>query len=325
MKHDIPWLLLEKVFSQKATTKEGFEAEQWRNATPENEMIYAQLLNYFREKGSLPVHFTPDVKKAYTAVAEQTGSVKSSKIRYLQVSTWVKVAAVLVFALIGWWVAYEQEAFRAITYASVTTSDSVQTTVVLPDGTRVWLNYGSELQYSRRFKANRTLQLNGEAYFEVAHDSLHPFVVHANNASVRVLGTKFNVEAYANTAIDDVTVTEGRVSYGAGQETVKLIAGDKGLFSKETGAVQKTINDDANFLSWKTKAFIFDNTQLTDALSDLAKVYRFTFKFSAPSLSNLTLTAQFTNRPLDEILQTISLTLSVKIIKQSGNYIIYAN
>lgn len=325
MKHDIPWSLLEKVFSQKATANESSEAAQWRKAAPENEMIYVQLMNYFSENGSLPVHFTPDIRKAYETVAGQTGINKPGKVRILKVSTWAKVAAVLIFALIGWWLVDKQDVFKAITYASVTTSDSVQTTVVLPDGTKVWLNYGSELQYSRRFKANRTLQLKGEAYFEVAHDSIHPFVVQANDASVRVLGTKFNVEAYANTAIDNVTVTEGRVSYGAGQETVNLIAGDKGLFSKETGAVQKTINDDANFLSWKTKAFVFDNTQLTDALNDLAKVYRFTFKLSEPSLNNLTLTAQFTNRPLDEILQTISLTLTVKIIKQSGNYIIYSN
>lgn len=325
MKHDIPWLLLEKGFSPKATTTENLDAALWRKAAPENEMIYTQLLNYFSENGSLPVHFTPDIRKAYETVAEQTGIHKSGKVRILKVSTWAKVAAVLVFALIGWWVVDKQDVFKAITYASVTTGDTVQTTVVLPDGTKVWLNYGSELQYSRRFKANRKIQLKGEAYFEVAHDSLHPFIVQANNASVRVLGTKFNVEAYANTAIDNVTVTEGRVSYGSGQETVKLIAGDKGLFSKETGAVQKTINDDPNFLSWKTKAFIFDNIQLADALNDLAKVYRFTFKFSEPSLSNLTLTAHFTNRPLDEILQTISLTLSVKIIKQSGNYIIHAN
>lgn len=325
MKHDIPWLLLEKVFSQKATTKEGSEAEQWRNATPENEMIYSQLLNHFGENGSLPVHFTPDVRMAYAAVTEKTGSHKPAKVRFMRVSTWAKVAAVLVFAFIGWWLVDKQDVFKAITYASVNTSDSVQTTVVLPDGTKVWLNYGSELQYSRRFKANRTLQLKGGAYFEVAHDTRHPFVVHANNASVCVLGTKFNVEAYTNTAIDNVTVTEGRVSYGPREKTVTLLAGDKGQFAKETGALQKTINDDANFLSWKTKAFIFDNMQLADALNDLAKVYRFTSKLSEPSLNNLTLTAQFTNRPLDEILQTISLTLSVKIIKQSGNYIVYPN
>src|SRR5690606_36229691 len=96
--------------------------------------------------------------------------------------------------------------------------------VSLPDGTKVWLNADSKLYYPRAFSGNtRTVQMEGEAYFEVAKDEQKPFIVQTNRQKVEVLGTHFNVNAYSEEPISAVSLLEGKVKVSLANQAERTL------------------------------------------------------------------------------------------------------
>lgn len=140
----------------------------------------------------------------------------------------------------------------------IATQDSAKL-FFLPDSSKVCLNKHSRLSYPAVFAANRHSTLSGEAFFEVRHDSLHPFVVHTSGTTVRVLGTSFNVrEAHDGEVF--VGVVSGKVAFSSDawpqDSTVLLKAGDSGTFNKEKASFVKAKNADAVWKAGKKQNFI---------------------------------------------------------------------
>lgn len=145
--------------------------------------------------------------------------------------------------------------------------------MVLADGSKVWLNAGSSLNYPVAFVGSeRKVSVSGEAYFEVAHDASKPFVVHNGSLDVRVLGTHFNVNAFTE---DDnnikVTLIEGSVKISNGSSNCLLEPGQQALVSKE----MKILNDvDLNkVMAWKNGYFQFDKASLQSVLKQVSRWY----------------------------------------------------
>lgn len=145
--------------------------------------------------------------------------------------------------------------------------------MVLADGSKVWLNAGSSLNYPVAFVGSeRKVSVSGEAYFEVAHDASKPFVVHNGSLDVRVLGTHFNVNAFTE---DDnnikVTLLEGSVKISNGSSNCLLEPGQQALVSKE----MKILNDvDLNkVMAWKNGYFQFDKASLQSVLKQVSRWY----------------------------------------------------
>lgn len=145
--------------------------------------------------------------------------------------------------------------------------------MVLADGSKVWLNAGSSLNYPVAFVGSeRKVSVSGEAYFEVAHDASKPFVVHNGSMDVRVLGTHFNVNAFED---DDnnikVTLLEGSVKISNGSSNGLLEPGQQALVSKE----MKILNDvDLNkVMAWKNGYFQFDKASLQSVLKQVSRWY----------------------------------------------------
>ena len=141
----------------------------------------------------------------------------------------------------------------------------------LTDGTKVWLNAATEFRYPAAFVgAERKVYLSGEAYFEVAKDSLHPFIVVADDAQIRVYGTKFDVSNYGTGNIRTVLV-EGAVGMQRGQEEVRLKPGQKG--ETDGDHIRVTEVDVASYIAWKNGDFIFDNERLEDIIEQISRWY----------------------------------------------------
>jgi transmembrane sensor len=322
MEQDIPWIVLEKIFSNQASDSEQILIKQWLVSEVENKLIYNQLHSYYLVNKSLPLDFNPNLNEANIKIWENNPShQKITRNLFFRNNLIWKVAAVIVFIIAGWWIIQQKDPFQ-IRLTQISTSDSVQTDIVLTDGTHVWLNYGSELKFSKEFKNNRNIYLKGEAYFEVTRDTLHPFVVSTGKTQIRVLGTKFNINSYKENVIDNVIVNEGKVSYMNNNKNVMLLAGDKGCFYKQSGELIKTKNNDPNFLSWKTKVFVFDNQSLKDVFKTLASVYHFKYKIVNPLLNKKCLSGKYFQRPINEIILTISTTLDLNINFLNDQYVI---
>jgi ferric-dicitrate binding protein FerR (iron transport regulator) len=131
----------------------------------------------------------------------------------------------------------------------------------LPDGTVVALNTGSCLEYPAKFRGKeRTVSLEGEAFFDVSHDRNKAFIVKADGLNIRVLGTVFNVNTNAGNNSIEVVLVSGEVQLIYGEKLMLLHPGEKAVVLKEFGEIVKKENDDPNFNSWKTKRLEFDDT-----------------------------------------------------------------
>jgi ferric-dicitrate binding protein FerR (iron transport regulator) len=157
-------------------------------------------------------------------------------------------AAVLVVLLTGAivWLGRAHRPRKAIAagWHTITNTQHHKMTVQLPDRSQVWLGVGSTLQYAADFgQTDRRVQLTGEAFFEVARDSLHPFTVQAGRVNTRVLGTHFNVEAYEKEAFTRISLVEGKVSAtytGADNKDINtsLLPGDRLCYNRKAATVR---------------------------------------------------------------------------------------
>ncbi len=161
-----------------------------------------------------------------------------------------------------------------ITYNTIFTPQGGTYAVTLSDGTRVWLNTGTSLRYPTAFTgASRTVELKGEAYFEVASDAARPFSVVGGGQTIRVLGTHFNINAYDNEPAIRTTLLQGSVKVVQGDRELLLRPGEQSL-STSAGAlrVKKDI-DTAAVMAWKNGMFQFDEADIGTVMRQIARWY----------------------------------------------------
>jgi ferric-dicitrate binding protein FerR (iron transport regulator) len=258
---------------------------------------------------------------------------KATKFRRLISNPLMRIAAALVvtalLSVAGYDIYFNQVASNKQIEISV--NNQKVKTFTLPDGTLVSLNSDTHLKYPTRFgKKTREVIIEGEAFFEVKPDKNKPFIIHAGNAQIKVLGTSFNVSAYPNTKSVEVIVKTGKVQVLDKTKETKqnneliLTPGDKGTLMFSSNALLKTTNQDPNFLAWKTHDLIFRATSLSEVISNLEKVYKVNIRLDDPKLSGLLLTAHFNDYPLDFILKVIETTFKMEAQKIDGQYILKA-
>ena len=156
---------------------------------------------------------------------------------------------------------------------TVSTPNGGQWQVKLPDGTHVWLNAASSLTYPVSFNQlpNRKVKVTGEAYFEVAKDKKHPFIVEAGNQSVKVLGTHFNINAYANEPALKTTLIEGSIQLSTNQKVVMLKPGEQATLTKSKISIAKI--DTEPIIAWKDGDFIFKNIDFRGTMRQISRWY----------------------------------------------------
>ncbi|NLR66739.1 DUF4974 domain-containing protein [Chitinophaga varians] len=199
----------------------------------------------------------------------------------------------------------------------------------LEDGTRVWLNAGSRLVYPAAFgQQRREVFLEGEAYFEVATDAQRPFSVYANDMKVAVLGTAFNISAYREDASSQVVLASGSVQLeafrGPGKKgaPVQLSPGNRALYTGHNGNMTVDKVDIAGYISWKDGLMVAEHTSLYEILKKLSRYYNQPITTDTRS-GNETFSGNLDlQKTLNDVLDIIAATTSLKYEKQ-GNTIIF--
>ncbi len=195
-------------------------------------------------------------------------------------------------------------------YNKITVPRGGEYTITLSDGTRVWLNADSKLEYPVSFSSIRNVKLEGEAYFEVAHNKQKPFVVYSRNIKVQVLGTKFNVNSYDPDHVF-VTLAEGKVSVTSPYESKTLFPGDQVEMSTNQALSDvKKVNVNI-YTSWVTGTFEFNDTPMEDIVTQLSLWYNVKMKFASPELKQITFTGA--------ILKSKSLGYALELIQRVSN------
>ncbi len=247
-------------------------------------------------------------------VSGEAKPIKSMKFRW---SYAVAAAVVLLVGLFGFLLLQNQQS--GFSYSN---NEVAALTIFLPDGTEVSLNQGAEMHYTKNFgNTNRTISLQGEAFFKVKPDKNLPFIVNTREASVKVLGTSFNVKSDKQGI--EVIVKTGRVEvYQSSQtgETLVLNPGERGLYSDK--GLLKQVNERENYLAWLDKKLVFKAMPLPQVINDINQAYHSHIELGDSSIQNLVITTTFENNSIDEVLESIALALNLEVEKQTDTYLL---
>jgi len=161
-----------------------------------------------------------------------------------------------------------------VAYNTLTTPRGGEYQVVLPDGTKVWLNAASSLTYPVQFNGNdRRVKLTGEAYFEVAKNKEKPFYVSMNDAQVRVLGTHFNISAYGDDDFTTTTLLEGSVQVSKNNSVSLLKPGQQAVIKHSSDDIAVSDANIEDAMAWKNGMFIFNDDNITGIMKKISRWY----------------------------------------------------
>lgn len=189
--------------------------------------------------------------------------------------------------------------------------------IILPDSSRVLMNSGSTLSYSPDFNpCNRGVELNGEAYFEVKKDSLHPFIVKTSYVNIKVLGTCFNVEAYDDKFHEvNTTLITGKVDIETltNKKLAELTPGMMGSFKKTNQSLSLSKVDISLYTSWKKGLLQFSDVPLQTITEKMERWYNVEIIYLNPKLKSLRYSgAILKNKPIDQILEVMKITANIQ-------------
>lgn len=181
--------------------------------------------------------------------------------------------------------------------------------VVLSDGSKVWLNASSSIKFPAAFaKDKRSVEIKGEAYFEIEKDKSRPFYVINGSSEIKVLGTHFNVMAYPDEYRSELTLLEGAVQFTKNGHSELLKPGKQILFTennKETKQIDANIEE---VMAWKNDLFVFNNTSIDEVMKELVRWYDVKVKFEGekPDISFTGVLPRNVN--VSKVLKTLELT-----------------
>ncbi len=319
-----PWPLLARYLAGEATPDERRRIDDWIATTDANQRMFDQLrdrwLHSVSSVKTTPPSNSADVWDRY--VAPRLPAEQETPVRPLPVSrrrpgwmVWPMAAAVAGLLL---YAGYRQFTPGVMAQQVATTTVGKRAMLILPDGSRVWLNADSKLEYPKTFEGElREVRLTGEAFFDVIHKAEQPFVIRLATASIRVLGTSFNVRAYPGDATVKTTVVTGRVAFVAnkigfgnhtyGSDTLFILPNHHVTQAVKTLAVAEEPAVSANETAWKDNRIVFDQTPMREVAQTLERWYGLPV-YLDDGIDDCPLTATFSGQSLNEVLHLIGRT-----------------
>jgi ferric-dicitrate binding protein FerR (iron transport regulator) len=208
-------------------------------------------------------------------------------------------------------------------FNTLSTPTGGQYNIVLADGTKVYLNTVSSLKYPTQFKGDqRVVELEGEAYFEVAKNKSKPFIVKSGNQAIEVLGTHFNVHAYDNELVIKTTLLEGSVAVTHKNQKAILKPGQQSNVAENINKIAVREVDTEAAIAWKNGRFKFDNADLKTVMKQLERWYGIKVEYRG-DVSDIRFNGgTFMNKNLSEVLKVLELS-NIKFKVEGKTVIVY--
>lgn len=330
--HDINDDLLVKFLTGEADAYEASKVESWLQQNAENKKYFDHFVLIWEESLRLSVKSNPDENDAWSRFLQlrKSNESKTGVRRFYFFNSWIRVAATLVLIASLGWLAHYVSSIRTskpIETVNVATEKNVITDT-LPDGSVATLNKHSVLSYPSAFKGNkREVTLSGEAFFTVKPDKTKLFIVHANDITVQVVGTSFNVrsengktEVIVETGV--VIVSKKSERTPSEKRAVQLKPKQKIITQWKDSTMVKDSASDKLYNYYLSKEFICNNTPLKKLVETLNEAYDTNITIENKVIENLPITATFKNESLDHTLSIISETLGVTVEKENDKIIL---
>ncbi|MGN6435204.1 MAG: FecR family protein [Agriterribacter sp.] len=333
-------ILLSRKLSGEATLAELEELEDWVKSNPNDQYVIDIVQSYWHNNPaehfpdvSANTHFERVLNKAEARrenSARQTGLAKIR--RHIK---WVAAAAVFSgFIIIATIFLNQRNTFSFNRNSEVTTSLGTRSHLILPDGTKVWLNAGTLIRFDKQFNSTlREVYLDGEAFFDVKKDTKRPFIVHTSDIDIRVLGTAFNVKSYKDEATIETTLLHGSIEVNNVSEKnvprLILKPNEKLVFTKVPDgniktppsaaksiekaaplyAVSKVLpaKNDSSLIetSWIHNRLLFDGGTFGELAVKMERWFNVEIKFENADVAGYRLRGVFEDESIDEALKAL--------------------
>ena len=301
--------ILAKFLMGECTEDELREVNAWLEESGENARELFRLEEIYHLGRLGDTSNTQDIEKAEKRLFKRLEQEKTKQYKVRRMVGWMRYAAVFVgFFLLGTFgYLFYQTYSQPETLLAVTTHDKIKE-LKLPDGTKVWLNSESTLSYRSDFgRRDRDVELDGEAYFEVAKNKEIPFYVNTETNQVRVVGTHFNVCAYKGSNEFETTLVEGIVdiyAYDNERPLTRLTKNE--FFGSYQGKYKKAVLPSYDYLRWREGLYCFDDSPFSCILTKLEKYYNVKITVENPKVLNYRCTGKFKEQDgVEHILKVI--------------------
>ena len=293
---------------------ETWLSDHWDTSNEINsELLIESVFNQIKEYRTLP-----DVRSGFSA----------KRI----INIYQQIAAVLLIPLLAMGIYYliSQRNPVTVQYTETIAPRGQKSQIVLSDGTKVWLNSDTKIRYPGQFSKNqRDIYLNGEAFFEVTKNEHQPFLVHTSGPDVKVLGTRFNVKAYADENQVETSLFEGRVNLllpaqGSDQPVEKILnPGQSVIFSNTTNNLVPAKFPKDEIDGWKKNQLIFKDDTFVKLVKKIERWYNVEMIYDEKQFDNRRLTVElYEGERLEKLMDILCLALSVDFKYEKGKIIL---
>lgn len=312
--------LLPGYLSDELSDENRAKVDEWRKESPENEALYRESRKAW---DVLPALHEMEQFNSFEALKKVESRIyKNSFSKW-----WVnlqRVAAILLLPLLvysGYFtirnVSLKKTPEEQVMMQTVSSRQGMVTGFSLADGTKVWLNSGSELQFPIRFNGEmREVKLKGEAFFEVTKNAKQPFRVNAKELNIDVLGTSFNVISYDDDTQTEVALIDGKVSLSAEKGEVNkdfgtMCPGHRAVFKEGSQEIKIEKAEVDKYISWRDGNLIFNDDPMEDVVRRLSRWFNVEIVVNDPEINSYIYTATFRNENLEQVLKLLKLSAPI--------------
>ena len=305
--------LLLRFLTKTCTQEELGEVAKWISEDKANADWLFGMEDIWAAKNVIRYSDRKEIDTAFRRFTQTVTELKPKQAVKRQLYTnWMKYAAAvaIVFLLTAnIYQAFRNKSSDEVASSIIEVPVGQRVTITLADGTRVWLNSGSILSYPTRFDhKNRIVRLDCEGYFEVMADTKYPFVVNTAMLDVKVLGTKFNVQAYPDEDIA-VALFEGQLHVQADTQSAMMAPDELVTWSKQSGLVHYKNKTVQHTRRWTSGELMFMDEPLADIAKALQRRFGVTIIIENPGLANETFTCRTQpNATLEQVLNLLKST-----------------
>lgn len=299
----------------KTAGKEEQEAlRKWENKSSKNSSFSNQFQEYWNNPADeIQYNRLGQVRHRLFArinTARKTQKDHSS-LFYLSRIVAAVILIVSVTAL-SIYFANQTKMFDSSNWVQVSTEVGQRSQLTLPDGSHVWLNVDTDIRYSAD-KKSRKVMLSGEAYFEVEHAAGHPFIVETGNGKIEVLGTKFNVAHYKNSAITEASLLSGKITMKlpAGNKELEIKPGERITYNIKKKSYTKESVDVLKDISWKQGVLVFKNKLFSEMIFKLERYYGVNVDYNEADFKDIHYTGTIDNLNINSVFEFINLTIPI--------------
>lgn len=309
--------ILYRFFEGRASIAEMREVKEWAEASDENRKLFRRERKLFN---AMILAGRPE----RDALRKTMNRGRNRLIgEFLKIASLIVITVSVTAALFS--IGKDSDEVN-LAMQTITVPAGQRVNVDLPDGSNVWLNAGTRMQYPTAFmKGKREVTLDGEAYFEVTHHEKSPFVVHTSVMDVEVLGTKFNVEAYSKRKVFETSLMEGKVRVKSPlNEKVSMVLSPHYKTTLKDGKLVVSRIDDYNVYRWKEGLYCFKNKVFAEIMRDLERYYDLRIQIDNPRIAGVALTGKFRiSDGLDYALRVLQNDVSFSYRRDKENDVIY--